>query len=463
MADYFYGITDKGKRREKNEDTFFVREIMNRRLMVACVIDGVGGYRGGDIAAAIARSVILKHLETVSDNVIESLRQAIIAANAAINQQKKSDDKNERMACVLTCAVADVQNNKCWYAHVGDTRIYLLRDHSLIKISSDHSAVGFLEESGRLSEEEAMRHPRRNEINKALGFEEDIAKTDDFIETGESPFLSGDLLLLCSDGLTDMISSGKIVSVLATNKSLAEKSKALVDAANDAGGNDNITAVLVVNNNPPKQKPAPVPLERKKDATTTAPVTNEVLPAKDIAGTKSNRSRRLALPALVLVGMLVVAAAITFKKNTKTTPKYILPAQDVQKKNEPLTQLLLHINDSTKIYGLAAKENVLEIMDAIVISKDSFYLKGNGATIMADSLYKGAALVINSSAKHIVLDSLVFKNFDVGMIVQKSNIILKNIRFINCRVPVQYSLSFPDSLVSGRCKDSIFINNSNLK
>ena len=110
-----------------------------------------------------------------------------------------------------------------------------------------------------------------------------------------------------------------------------------------------------------------------------------------------------------------------------------------------------------------ANENVLEITAAIVISKDSFYLRGNGATIIADSLYKGAALVINSSAKHIVLDSLVFKNFDVGVIVQKSNILLKNIRFINCRVPVQYSLSFSDSVVSGRWKDSVFINNSNLK
>ena len=463
MADYFYGITDKGKRREKNEDTFFAREIMNRRFIVACVIDGVGGYPGGDIAAAIARSVMLKHLETISDDVVENLQQAIIAANAAINQQKKSDDKNERMACVLTCAVADVQNNKCWYAHVGDTRIYLLRDHSLIKISSDHSAVGFLEESGRLSEEEAMRHPRRNEINKALGFEEDIAKTADFIETGESPFLSGDLLLLCSDGLTDMISSASIVSVLATSKSLPEKGKALVDAANDAGGNDNITAVLVVNNKRPKQKPAPVPVERKKDIITAAPVTDEVLTAKDTTGTKKNSRSRILLPALVFIGMLVVAATIIFKKNTRPTPKYILPAQDVQKKNEQLTQLLLHINDSTKIYGLNANENVLEITAAIVISKDSFYLRGNGATIIADSLYKGAALVINSSAKHIVLDSMVFKNFDVGMIVQKSNIILKNIRFINCRVPVQYSLSFPDSVVSGRWKDSVFINNSNLK
>ena len=152
---------------------------------------------------------------------------AIIAANDKINEEKKEAGINERMACVLTCVVADIKNNKCWYAHVGDTRVYLLRDHSLVKISKDHSDVGFLEESGRLSEEEAMRHPRRNEINKALGFEEDISTPEDFIETGESPFLPGDLLLLCSDGLTDMISSGSIMQVLSFQKKPYFKSKGI--------------------------------------------------------------------------------------------------------------------------------------------------------------------------------------------------------------------------------------------
>ncbi len=276
MAEYFYGITDKGKRREKNEDTFFAREIPGTQLLVAGVIDGVGGYQGGDIAAEIARSVILKSLETISgDNVIESLRQAIIAANEKINEAKKEEAGNEQMACVLTCVVADKKNNICWYAHVGDTRIYLLRDHSLVKLSKDHSVVGFLEESGRLSEEEAMRHPRRNEINKALGFEEDISSPEDFIETGESPFLPGDQLLLCSDGLTDMISSGTIMQVLTSEKNIASKAQALVDAANEAGGNDNITAVLVQNDNQPKQKPEPVVVERKKAETIIPVTTNE--------------------------------------------------------------------------------------------------------------------------------------------------------------------------------------------
>jgi PPM family protein phosphatase len=461
MGEYFYGITDKGKRREKNEDTFFVREIINKRFLVACVIDGVGGYNGGDIAAAIARSVIMKKLETISEDVIETLRQAIAAANTKINQQKKVGYKNERMACVLTCAVADIKNNKCWYAHVGDTRIYLLRDRSLIKISRDHSAVGFLEETGRLSEEEAMRHPRRNEINKALGFEEDITTADDFIETGESPFLSGDLLLLCSDGLTDMISSATIISLLTAEKTLAAKAKTLIDAANDAGGNDNITAVLVENNKQPKQKPEPVKVERKKEVNTSLIAANETVPKRVGATSKKNYSGRIALFTLLFIAVMIVAMMAAFKKNN--TPKVVMPAPVAAKKNDQLNLLAAQINDSTKTVALPPKGSVLEIAAPITISKDSFYLKGNGSIIMADSAYKGPAFIISSSAKSIVLDSLVFKNFDIGVMLQKNNITLKNVRFINCRIPVQYAVFFADSLVSGKFKDSIFITHSKLK
>ncbi|MGN6801557.1 MAG: PP2C family protein-serine/threonine phosphatase, partial [Ginsengibacter sp.] len=302
MAEYFYGITDKGKRREKNEDTFFVREIAGTTLLIAGVIDGVGGYQGGDIAAEIARSVILEKLESISGgNVVESLREAIIAANAKINETKKEQAVNEQMACVLTCVVADKKNNICWFSHVGDTRLYLLRDHSLVKLSNDHSVVGFLEESGRLSEEEAMRHPKRNEINKALGFEENI--TEDFIETGESPFLPGDQLLLCSDGLTDMINSATILQVMTSEKNISEKVRSLVDAANEAGGNDNITVVLAQNDNWPKEKGAPVVVERKKPETATPVITPEE-PEKTEFNWDNKKNRRImAFMVIILIGL----------------------------------------------------------------------------------------------------------------------------------------------------------------
>ena len=98
-----------------------------------------------------------------------------------------------------------------------------------------------------------------------------------------------------------------------------------------------------------------------------------------------------------------------------------------------------------------------------MITKDSFRLAGNGAVLTADSLYKGPAFIINPAAKYIVLDSVVFQNFDVGLIVQKNNITFRNVRFINCRIPVQYLVSLPDSVISGRFKDSIFITQTKSK
>ncbi len=392
MAEYFYGITDKGKRREKNEDTFFAREIPGTQLLIAGVIDGVGGYQGGDIAAEIARSVILKSLETISGDVIESLRQAIIAANEKINEAKKEEAANEQMACVLTCMVADKKTNTCWYAHVGDTRIYLLRDHSLVKLSNDHSVVGFLEESGRLSEDEAMRHPRRNEINKALGFENDINLPEDFIETGESPFLPGDQLLLCSDGLTDMINSANIMQVLTSEKDIASKVQALVDAANEAGGNDNITVIVIQNDNWPKQKGEPVAIERKKAETATPVITNEALPKTELNQAKTKNRRMMAFLVIIFIGLGAVSLTAAFQKNKKKVTPNPVTLTIEKKPNEPLTQLVARVSDSSKAYSLPRDKAAIPLNAPLTISKDSFYLRGNGAVFVADSLYKGACL-----------------------------------------------------------------------
>jgi serine/threonine protein phosphatase PrpC len=457
MADYFYGITDKGKRREKNEDTFFAREVPGTQLLVAGVIDGVGGYQGGDIAAEIARTVIVEKLESISnENVIESLREAIIAANVKINEAKKEEPGNDQMACVLTCVVVDKKGNICWFAHVGDTRIYLWRDHSLVKLSSDHSVVGFLEESGRLSEEEAMHHPRRNEINKALGFEENIDSAEDFIETGESPFLPGDQLLLCSDGLTDMIPSAKIMQVLTADNGMAGKAQALVDAANEAGGNDNITVVLVQNDNWPKQKEAPVAIERKKAETEVPVVTNEVLPQTELTQAKKKNRRMMAFIVIILIGLGAISLTVAFQNNKKKITPGSVPLSIEKKPNERLTQLVAHASDSSKSYSLPAGNDVIPLNGPLTIVKDSFYLSGNGAAFVADSLYTGPAVIIDAAAKNIVIDSVVFRNFDVGFVIQKNNITFRHVRFINCRIPVQYKVAFKDSVVSGQFKDSLF-------
>ena len=165
---------------------------MNRKFVLACVIDGVGGYSGGEIAADIARETILAQFKG-------SPRRFDLGDERRLCTGRRKDRDGKRttslithnMACVLTLALVDIEKNQFYYAHLGDTRLYLFRDKTLVKVSKDHCFVGFLEESGRLTEEAAMLHPKRNEINKALGLGDKFSASDDYIETGESPFLPG--------------------------------------------------------------------------------------------------------------------------------------------------------------------------------------------------------------------------------------------------------------------------------
>ncbi|MEO5985278.1 MAG: protein phosphatase 2C domain-containing protein [Ferruginibacter sp.] len=450
MTENFYGITDKGKRRDKNEDTFIAQEVFKKQYIAACVIDGVGGYSGGEIAAGIARSVLLEHFKKHPHAVMGMLQEAIVDANERIYAEKQSG-KNESMACVLTCALADIKNNTFYYAHVGDTRLYLLRDNTLVKITKDHSVVGFLEESGRLSEEDAMRHPRRNEINKALGFEARISTTGDFIETGESPFLPGDTILLCSDGLTDMIGSSSITAILAKKTSLAIKGKELIDAANDAGGKDNITAVLVENTKERRSLVASQPVEKKNEVSEKKAVINQHENQQTIIP-KSNNA--LIAFLTILCSGLSFALLFTLFKN-KGIADHVIVQQPVQPHVKNLGETVFQnaISDSLKMYALSPAG--ITLSDSIVIKKDTFHLLGNGKILKSDSGYKGPAFIIHPASTYILFDSLVFENFDVGIIAHRNNLILKNVKFINCRVPVQYNLLLKDTTISGRLKDSI--------
>jgi serine/threonine protein phosphatase PrpC len=260
MTDNYFGITDPGRQRTNNEDAFIAEPSSNGRYTIACVIDGVGGYSGGEIAASIARETILKRLSGLSGEVIPALTDAFGAANENIWQERNANKEHNKMACVATLVVADLSSNQFYYAHLGDTRLYLFRDGSLVKISHDQSFVGFLEDSGRLSESDAMKHLKRNEIDKALGFKMSIGDDDD-IETGQSPFLPGDTMLLCSDGLTDMVDKATITAAMADGGSLKAIGNRLIEAANDGGGRDNITVVLVKNDKERQQHAATKPSE----------------------------------------------------------------------------------------------------------------------------------------------------------------------------------------------------------
>src|SRR6185503_13003241 len=118
MADNFYGITDTGKMRDNNEDAFIAENVLHDRYIAACVIDGVGGYEGGEIAATLAREAIMDHLKDPFDDVTGTLKKSFVAANEKIYKEKHVTGQNGQMACVLTLALADIAENKFYYAHV---------------------------------------------------------------------------------------------------------------------------------------------------------------------------------------------------------------------------------------------------------------------------------------------------------------------------------------------------------
>ncbi|MBR3557523.1 MAG: serine/threonine-protein phosphatase [Bacteroidales bacterium] len=240
-----YGLSDMGRQRTNNEDAF-VAEHLDDNTVLAVAIDGVGGYEGGEIAAEIAKEEIPKYLrEFQNGERIELLKQAVTYANNAIFERRQIDTSRSNMSCVLTSALIDKGRKVVDMVHVGDTRLYQYHYGILRKLSHDHSLVGYREEIGDLTEEQAMNHPQRNVISRDVGSDKHNVSDSDFLDAEEFPLLPNSTFLLCSDGLTDMITSRQIVAILEQNLSLEEKTQALIDAANEAGGKDNVTVVLV--------------------------------------------------------------------------------------------------------------------------------------------------------------------------------------------------------------------------
>ena len=241
----FYGQTDVGQQRTNNEDAFVVEQL-DEHSVLAVAIDGVGGYEGGEVAAEMAQKEIPAYMkEFTRGERLELLKQAVICANNAIYDRRRLDTARPDMSCVLTAALIDAGRKVVDMVHVGDTRMYQYHQGELRKLSHDHSLIGYREEIGDLTEEEAMHHPQRNVISRVVGSDRHEVGDSDFLEAAEFPLLPNSTFLLCSDGLTDLITSKQIVSILDQPISLEEKTKALIDAANNAGGKDNITVVLV--------------------------------------------------------------------------------------------------------------------------------------------------------------------------------------------------------------------------
>jgi serine/threonine protein phosphatase PrpC len=232
--------TDTGRRRTNNEDRYYV----DAERGIFAVIDGVGGHAAGEHAAEAAVEVLRERLQRQTGTPAERLREAIALANNEIYRQARSRPEWNGMACVLTIAL--IEDDMVTVGHVGDSRLYLLRPGEIHKITHDHSPVGEREDRGEITEAEAMKHARRNEIYRDVGSSERAPDDPAFIEITSFPMASDSAILLCSDGLTDLISGPEIRACLERYAPDYDAAiRALIDAANHAGGKDNITVVVV--------------------------------------------------------------------------------------------------------------------------------------------------------------------------------------------------------------------------
>ena len=232
--------TDAGRMRADNQDRCYVDDERG----VFLVVDGVGGHAAGEKAAETALAVIRAELEKAEGDTKDRIRRAITEANNEICKLAGADQAWQGMACVLTLAVAN--EDRVTVGHVGDSRLYLVWNGTLKKLTSDHSPVGEREDRGDLTEEEAMLHPRRHEVFRDVGSRLREPEDGEFIEIKEFRFRPEAAVLLCSDGLSDLLTSTEIREIIDRyHGDPAQTAGELVDAANAAGGRDNITAVFV--------------------------------------------------------------------------------------------------------------------------------------------------------------------------------------------------------------------------
>ncbi len=224
--------THTGRKRRHNEDSYVVEPPM------FAVADGMGGAKAGEVASGLAAAA-LKETGTDGSSGEERVTQLIQEANRRVFRRANEDREASGMGTTMTVAL--VEDGRVVFGHVGDSRAYLIREGSIEQLTDDHSLVAELVRSGRLTPEEAEAHPQRSVITRAVGTEPDV-DVDTFTIEPEA----GDLFLICSDGLTDMVDDGTIIDAIERHRDdLDEAAKALVGAANRVGGEDNITVLLV--------------------------------------------------------------------------------------------------------------------------------------------------------------------------------------------------------------------------
>jgi protein phosphatase len=230
-------LTDRGRKRPSNEDAFGFS--VEHGVYVVC--DGMGGAAAGEIASSIAVDEILRHLTARREGkaaLPELAEKAVCAANEAIYSRAQRNQRLNGMGTTLVALV--VEERRAWVFNVGDSRCYRLREGRIEQVTLDHSLVEEQVRMGRMSHSEALRSPLRNVITRALGTQNCV--TPDCFEFQAE---SGDLFMLCSDGLTRELTDSAIESILGSSLPLQDRCARLIESAKKAGGHDNITCVLV--------------------------------------------------------------------------------------------------------------------------------------------------------------------------------------------------------------------------
>ncbi len=235
--------TDVGMVRKHNEDAYRLR-IISDHIAYGIVCDGMGGANGGQVASKIAADSLAEMLdeffatEKNPYDITSFLRRSIRNTNDIIYQMSKKDVSLSGMGTTLVIAI--VINNELFVANVGDSRAYLMTNDSILQISVDHSAVQELVDKGKITKEEAAKHPQKNIITRALGVDS-MVEFDFFTYD----FMPGSLVLLCSDGLSNYCSEATLLDIVNHNDSAVGITEQLVKYANKSGGSDNITALLI--------------------------------------------------------------------------------------------------------------------------------------------------------------------------------------------------------------------------
>lgn len=238
-----YYETNKGLMRENNEDNFIVEE--SERYNLYAVADGMGGHKAGEVASSIAietiRDIFVKSSSNADFKAPAFIIESIEAANKKVREEALCKDECSGMGTTITMAVIDLEFNIVYIANVGDSRAYLIKDNEIIQITEDHTYVHELLRDGRITIEESKRHPKRNVITRAVGSEEYV-QADIF----EIELSNDDIILLCTDGLTTHLTDEEILSII-KEFGCAESVQRLIKLANDNGGTDNITIIIVDN------------------------------------------------------------------------------------------------------------------------------------------------------------------------------------------------------------------------